>query len=385
MDKLVSILGRNVIKPEDFKIGSDGSVTSGRPLTQRRINAIVHKATVIGKSDFSIDTYRIKLEAIKAELGLAGLSDKELKAAVAKNPSLAMFVHADKCLDFLKNEIVLGHKVIDPSDNSEKMVYGKDESDIDPSVIRNHPEYAFLKGFGEEKGVPKFQYKDPATGDYKDFKSTSDWNNTYLFKRLGGEFLHLERADFKTKDSDDIEPLKKYIHDNVQLFVQKMVDVYMEAKELGKTDELMVHLTNPGACLEDKCLHLVQFQNKIAPKEDLKPMEAGEAAELERIANMDISKNAPPPKGESLIYDAIDALNKSSEKLNESENWKDFEAQVKEKLIGKTAAITKPVKNDKGIYEFEPVLKNGKPLVRPLTAEDIDAIGKACLYNIVNI
>lgn len=33
MTKLESILGRDVLKSGDFKIGADGSVTSGKPLT----------------------------------------------------------------------------------------------------------------------------------------------------------------------------------------------------------------------------------------------------------------------------------------------------------------------------------------------------------------
>ena len=34
-------------------------------------------------------------------------------------------------------------------------------------------------------------------------------------------------------------------------------------------------------------------------------------------------------------------------------------------------------------YKFEPVMEDGKPVVRPLTAEDIDAIGPACMAKIM--
>ena len=53
MARLESILGRDVLKTGDFEIGADGSVTSGKPLTQRRITAIVNKAVQEGKSKFS--------------------------------------------------------------------------------------------------------------------------------------------------------------------------------------------------------------------------------------------------------------------------------------------------------------------------------------------
>ena len=40
MVRLKDILGDDVLKSGDFKLNNDGSVTSGRPLTQRRITAI---------------------------------------------------------------------------------------------------------------------------------------------------------------------------------------------------------------------------------------------------------------------------------------------------------------------------------------------------------
>ena len=111
-----------------------------------------------------------------------------------------------------------------------------------------------------------------------------------------------------------------------------------------------------------------------------------EAAELERIANQAVGDNAPPDKSEDLLYGVIDALNQGDEKLNASENWADFSAAAKEKLVGKTAKIAVPVKNDAtGVYEFKPLVVDGKEVVRPLTAEDVDTIGKACLFNSVNI
>ena len=36
-----------------------------------------------------------------------------------------------------------------------------------------------------------------------------------------------------------------------------------------------------------------------------------------------------------------------------------------------------------GGWQFDPVLENGKPLVRPVTAADIDRIGPACM-DIIN-
>ena len=115
-------------------------------------------------------------------------------------------------------------------------------------------------------------------------------------------------------------------------------------------------------------------------------MNRAEAAELERIANQAVGENAPPDKAEDLLYGVIDALNQSDEKFNNSEEWADFSAAAKEKLVGKTAKIMIPFKREgSNIYEFKPLIANGREVVRPLTAEDVDAIGAACLYNTMNI
>ena len=40
----------------DFDVGEDGIVKSGRPLTKRRIEAIINKAVMVGKTDFDVET-----------------------------------------------------------------------------------------------------------------------------------------------------------------------------------------------------------------------------------------------------------------------------------------------------------------------------------------
>ncbi|MBR5998268.1 MAG: hypothetical protein IK027_04100 [Deltaproteobacteria bacterium] len=386
MESLEKILGRDVLKSDDFKLNADGSVTSGRPLTQRRITAILDKATIIGKSDFDVDVYREKLDAIKKELGIAGLSEKDLKKAIEKQPGLEMFVHAEKALDLLKNGLFMARQVPGDFPGETKIIYGPKGIPEDHSIIRNDPAYQFNRECGDDTtGMNKFQFRDPATGEYKELAGTADFSNKVLWHALGGEFIHLERASFREKESDDIEPLKKYISQTVQLFAQKMVDVYFDAKEAGKLPEFLEHLKEPGACMEEKGLQLANFQARIAPKVEGQAPSRAEAAELERIANIAAGENAPPPKSEDLLYGVIDALNQSDAKFNNSEDWNDFSALAREKLIGKTAQIVTPKEGKNGIYSFEPVMKDGKPVIRPLTAEDIDTIGRACLHNISNI
>lgn len=385
MDKLESLLGA-AFKRDDFKIAADGTVSSGKPLTSRRITAILTKAAVVGKSTFDIGIYRTKLNAIKEELGIAGLSAKDLDKAVEKNGALKMFVHAEKALDFLENDIFMGQRVPDPDYPGETtMVYGPKKETTDKSVIRNNPEYMFTKSLNANdpalKHMVKFQIRSDKEKGYVDLKNTAGFQNGYLWHSLGGELLHLERAKFSmlNTDCDDIEPLKKYIHDTVQLFAMKMVDCYFEAKELGKLDEFMEFLQNPGACLEDKGLHLVQFENRIAPKEDLKPMDSAKARELERIADQNLDSNAPPPKADRMVFDELDDIFAKPEFADKDE-WKDVAELVKKRLVGKTSGVMVPVTKDNGRVEFKPLLdKQGQPVVRPLTAEDIDKLGEPCV------
>ena len=61
MDKLSKLLGPE-FKRDDFGVGKDGTVSSGKPLTQRRISAIAKQAILVGKSEYDHDTYKTKLD-----------------------------------------------------------------------------------------------------------------------------------------------------------------------------------------------------------------------------------------------------------------------------------------------------------------------------------
>ena len=386
MTKLEKILGADVLKTADFKIEADGTVSSGKPLTSRRITAILNKAAIVGQTDdFNIDIYKVKMDAIKKDLGLAGLSEKQLQKVLKDKPYYRLFLTAEKGLDFLKNDIHLARTVINPETHETEIVFGEEGSKVDKSFIRMDPGYqkVMAKNNDDDDDFSignVYQVKNLATGEYEEYNGA--YKDNYLKKKLDNALIHTETVKFDSDTSKSIEPMKKYIYGTVQLFARKMIDVYFKAKELGKLDEFMKHLNgNAGACMEEKGKRLIAFEESITPKDGLNAPSAGEAAELERIAKMNVGNNAPPPKPEDLLYDAIDALNKTDEKYNNSEDWNDFSEPIKEKLLGKTVQITIPVKNDKGYYDFIEAKKDGKPIVRPLTAEDIDTIGKACLFN----
>ena len=396
MDKLAKLLGPD-FKREDFKIAADGTVSSGKPLTQRRIQAIVEKAGIYANTGFSVGAYRQKLESIKKDLGIAGLSGAQLDALNKneKTPSMTkLFIHVAKSLDFLEG-LELGKPAVDKKTGKPLGYYTYSKNE-DTSFIRLDPTLGFKLELGDDVSKwrdNRFQFRMPGSkeGDYQPLNGNlGDFEhgfNHQLFLALGGELIHTERAHFDSSGTD-IEPLKKYIAQTIQLFAQKMVDVYLECKAEGKMDAFRAHCENPGACMEEKGLQLTKFEEEhlAPPAQEGTGLTKAEAAELERIANQAVGDNAPPDKSEDLLYGVIDALNQGDEKLNASENWADFSAAAKEKLVGKTAKIVVPFKNEEtGFYEFKPLVVDGKEVVRPLTAEDVDTIGKACLFNSVNI
>ncbi len=78
MDRLGQLLGAD-LKREDFGIAADGSVASGRPLTQRRITAILHKAVtyVAPSQDFSSYVYADKTRTFIEQLNKMGGNQSE--------------------------------------------------------------------------------------------------------------------------------------------------------------------------------------------------------------------------------------------------------------------------------------------------------------------
>lgn len=417
MDKLEKLLGAD-FKRDDFKMDAEGNVTSGRPLTARRIQAILakvekaaEKAGTEGASsaESASETEAENTSETEEDYGSeaaeysatkapeAGTSEtaktSASKAAKPGKKSLSrtgglrrdetykpyldtlagikkdisrldkkkfehvhtFFTRIEKSLDFLYNELDVTRRHPDADD---------------PSGLRISPEYEFLKSIGDlkEDDRPTFQYYDTKSAKFLTY-NPSTYQNDVLWHKLGGGLLHLERAKFRSGESEDIAPLRKYIVENTFLFVKKSIDCYVAAKETGKLDLYFEHLRSPGACIEDQALHMVEFEAKNLTTGET--YSAKEAEELERIANQDPEKLATPDIDQQIntIYDEIG----NEQWFLDKEAFDDDIAKVlNERLLGKTCTITK---YDKSNHKFEPLLQNGKPVVRPLTAEDIRAFG----------
>ena len=370
MDQLEKILGAD-FKRDDFKIDSDGKVSSGRPLTARRIKAIITKAeqtstaaTAKNVGGTAPTTELTKTGGVRKDDTYASYVSKigQIKKEIASLDKgsyehvLNFFKRVEMSLDFLYNEIDVDRK---------------DPNAPDPSALRNDPEYEFLKELGDlkEGDKPSFQYYDSKQGKFVKLENTKDYSD-FIWKRVGGGLLHLERADFSQSKSEDIKPLRKYIVDNLRLFVMKSIDTYFASKEAGKLDTFFEHLEKPGACLEYQCLHMVEFEAKNLST-GWQGLSTKEAEELERIARQDPEKLETPDVNQQ-IDDIFDEIGNEQWFLDK-ESWdKDIAAVLKERLLGKTCTITK---YNYSTHKFEPLLEQGKPVVRPLTEADIDTFG----------
>jgi hypothetical protein len=360
MTRLEKLLGAE-FKRGDFGINAQGEVTSGKPLTMRRVQAIVKKADFIGTGSFSVDAYRRKFEVMLKDLGAAKMTPEVMRE---KGGAFLTLHNIAKMLTFLEKEVHESVRV-----NPEYEV---------------HCDYLAAGAVADDEPFEGsyFQYLDMTKGEkgeYVDFKILDKWV-IYVNTRIGLVF-HPERckgyskADYKT-----IPELNKYLADNLTLYVKKVIDNYFAAKECGKLDAFSRLLGNEqGVCLEEKCMRLMEFEMNHLSKNEA--MSAAEIDALNRIVDA-APVNGELPSVENLIYKEIEAIGNMGEQYANSEDWNDFAALVKEHLVGVPAKVMQAVQ-DGDEYKIEPLMVDGKPVERPLTAADIDAIGPACMAKIL--
>ena len=364
MDRLETILGKD-FKRGDFKLTANGEVASGRPLTMRRIDAIVKKADLVGAGTFSVDVYRRKFEVMLKDMGAAKMSPEDMKK---KGGEFITLHNIAKILTFLEKEADKSVRV------NPEYEYAREVHEFENDGGEPFDEASF-------KG-PRFEYLDASKGkdgEYVPLRSTDDWV-LYVSSRAGVVF-HPERCRaFSKENYASITELNKYLSDNLKLYVKKAIDNFFAAQNCGKMGEYTkVMGPNAGVCLEEKCMRLVEFEDAHLVEKDA--MDVAEAEALRRIAEA-APDNGEIPSVENLVYKEIEAAFRLGEQYANSEDWNDFAALVKEHLVGTTATIMQAVlEGDE--YKFEPVMADGKPVVRPLTAADIDAIGPACMAKIM--
>ena len=337
MKKLEGILGRDVLKTGDFKISSDGTVSSGKPLTKRRIDAIINKAVLVSPGAYNYADYKAKLDYVRTRLDAmpATMDKSDVEGAKKK------FNLAEKMMDFVKDEI-------------PGLVVANDPDDIfdyDPTI----------------DAPLMFKMRTEGGGTRNAALNSFSAINSYVGERIGAPF-HLQENilnKFNARLSDVKDPKKQipeYFKNVMTAYATTIIDLFIECEKLGKLDKFIGVLNEKVICAEARTSSLIEFRLKEIPSED-GPV---------------VTHNSDQPL-DQCIGREIAAMVEKNPDLMESDDFKDFAEEIKKNLVGTIRPITVPQHTAGGI-KFVPLMDgNNKPVVRAITAEDIDRLGQACI------
>lgn len=345
---LEKLLGRKVLKTADFKIAADGTVSSGKPLTQRRINEILTKAATIAKAQ-SFDCKHYETRLAEARKGLAKLNmNSGLNVSYAKQ-----FDHVENCLKFLKNDF----------DNLlvENPKWVANGADFNPD--NEFPRYILKqKEYVNEEGtkIPAKDVEIPTKGTlalWLGMNGPRGLFHTELYGNIPREI----------KTPEDKKALMDYIKNTIAAYVQGTIDLFLDAQAEGpeKVHELVDAWNGKShACMDAKAAVSDELREKLGLMTD------------EQLAVKFASSHTSETKLDECIYDEINlAIQKrAAKKLPPAKGWQDLADMVKKGLVGEK----RPVVTLDESGSLKPLTENGKPVVRQVTAEDVDKIGPAC-------
>lgn len=356
MQRLEKIIGRGVLKTGDFKIDGNGLVKSGKPLTQRRIQAIVSKAMRAG-GEFDIQGYEAKIAKIRSELQPGSSADKYYQSVKT-------------ALDFYKNQIehviVKNPDYTPPPDEEPEFRYKGDREEYE----RQHSPYLMF---------------DYGKHDYVPLKRATDLREHLNDKEIPGNplkmFIHLENCfksplDTRIQNDRDFDMLKKYLTNNIRNYVELSVNCYFASKEHGKMDKFNTFLYHHDFCLDGRTTELMQFVEEHLPMMADVPSDGDDASLLPeepktQPVTLKTAGHTVATRLDLCIYDEINLAREANPKAT---GWKDLAEAVKKNLVGLDRPIA--VLDSKG--QIVPLEENGVPVFRKVTAEDVDRIGQAC-------
>ena len=345
MDRLEKLLGP-AFKREDFGVGRDGTVSSGKPLTQRRITAIIKQAVLVGKGEYDHDTYKEKLDYVKGKLAELPQSSGHVTSAIKH------FEKVEKLMTFVKREL--------------------------PGLIEDNFEYDKSKPESDDNA--KYVLKDIRNYSESPLRSISRVSG-YMQEKVG-ELFHISEnilgADRPPARYEELTDPKAQITDYLdrvcKSFIMTSVDLFLDAEKAGKLDDFVAMLGGTWPCIEGKTSGLTEFRIQHIPMDDAGPV---------------ATHDADQPLNQCIGREISAIVGANPENVGE---WKDIAAQVKKNLVGVIRPIDVPEvvvstgKDGEEIVEhkFKPLLgATGKPVVRAITEADIDAIGEAVMDTIL--
>lgn len=341
MDRLSELLGDD-FKRDDFGIARDGTVKSGKPLTQRRIKAILKRATLVGQSDhrdYSCEATKAKYDYVSAKIE-----------------------------SFPKNSCVHSHFAL------VKKIMGFIETEL-PNLITDNYMFDRSKPVSMQNKAGDIHVTDnKGQVSLRPLLKVDDVR-AYLEERLGVQ-VHINDNIIQGKRNVLIDALENpwrqildYVNKVLKTFVLESLDMFIEAESKGVEGNFADAIG--GVCLEARTNFLMNF--KATYLLDSGPATLHDATmSLEKCMGQEIKL---------LIEHEPDDSKKT---------WNNVAARVKEKLVGEvrpicTAEVTKEKNGEISSVKYKPVLDiDGKPVVREITEEDIDEIGEAVMATIID-
>ena len=278
MDQLERLLGP-AFNRADYGLDAEGRVASGKPLTARRIKAVLTKAIVGGNLQFSAANYQVKLDAVFADLK-ARAGEKGIEAVREK------FEHVQYALDFLKNDL--------PTLFEENIYYN-------PSADEDAPDDERFSCYVKQTG------KD---GDSKQVLVTSKETVFGYLRDTHNLILHYENFPTHPTDEKFADTARAYISNVLELYVKTAVDLYLDTKDTPHFKGVKNVLTESAICMEKKTAVLQDFKldNHIGTEEmeaagDVAPADHDEKVELLECIAREIQKMEKGNNGAELTWD----------------------------------------------------------------------------------
>lgn len=367
MNKLAEIIGPE-FKREDFGINAAGEVDSGKPLTQRRIRSIIARAESYRQTGFDYASYKKKCSAIVYTLEHKSFPFSKMGI---KDSAIRLYKRLDKILDFLDKE-------------------------LDGLIVEN-------ENFNELNDDARYLI-NTRRGRRTVQKPLTDINDVsnYINRRIGAP-LHIgtniiERKKFafdsitgkqldhaRLQDLDNpAKQIRDYIWNAFTNYAALAIDLFFASERKGEAmlDKFLAEVNRSAICIEGKMFQFSVFQaeNNLAADHAVSlefPVgENGKVLKLDKVPEFDASH-----KLSDRIGVVIDALHKANPGVELK--WDECAVVVKHYLKGETLGIQKAEKEDYGdgdyMWNFVPVTEGGKPVVRKVTDEDLDALGPAVL------
>ena len=372
MDKLAKLLGP-AFKREDFAIAKDGTHTSGKPLTQRRITAIIKQAQIVSQGTSDYDVFTTKLAHANEVLAKLPGDKDNLKSRLEL---------AGKLIEFLHNDL-------------ETMIDNNLEYDPEYAKIDDAPRFSreFVFNYRDEKGQQQSEPFDPdrCIEQVRSRLQTQFGVPIHICENILGNNTLAKPSDL----TNPREQITDYVRKVVTNYVETALGTFLAAEKAGKLEDFSRALGN-DICLEGKTSALATYRITNLPLENVE-QENGEPEDVPgnpQVAAPVVIPVATHDKDQALdqcIGREITALVTENPDI---ERWDQVADRVKANLVGSIRPIDVPVKTGEFVdddgnkvptYKFEPLLDNeGRPVVREITAEDIDRLGEAVMSTIFN-